>query len=274
MVVFPNAKINIGLNILARHSDGYHDIESVMIPVGWKDILEIVPAKSNQTTLTVSGRSVECPPEKNLVVKAYNILNQYIPLPPVDIYLRKIIPDGAGLGGGSSDAAFTLIALNEMFSLDLTTSKLAEIAAKIGADCPFFIYNRPMIATGIGTQLTPIPVQTLQNLTLLIVKPDISISTAEAYSGVTPRIPCTGLTETITRPVNDWDGIIINDFEKSLEDKFPQIQELKSGLKKSGAVYTSLSGSGSAVYGIYESDKMAEKAAKQYFDFDTYVGKL
>ena len=139
MILFPNAKINLGLDILRRRPDGYHDIETVMIPVPWCDVLEIVPAKGSETTLTVSGRRVDCPPEKNLVMKAYRALAETVELPPVDIFLRKIIPDGAGLGGGSADAAFTLRGLNELFALGLSDSRLAEIAAGLGADCPFFI---------------------------------------------------------------------------------------------------------------------------------------
>lgn len=274
MVVFPNAKINLGLNIINRRPDGYHDIETIMVPTAWKDILEIVPAKGDQTTLTVTDRHVDCPPEKNLVMKAYNALNNYTHLPPVDIYLRKIIPDGAGLGGGSADAAFMLTALNEMFSLDISDSKLAEIASAIGADCPFFIYNRPMLATGTGTTLSDISVPAIGGLTLLIVKPDISISTAQAYSGVTPHLPAVSLSDSILQPISEWQDLIINDFEESLSITHPEIGRIKSILKESGAVYCSLSGSGSAVYGIYDSDKMAELASRGFHGCDTFVSKL
>ena len=151
MILFPNAKINIGLNIVSRREDGYHNIETVMYPIGWSDVLEIVPARGNDATLTVTGREVNCPPEKNLVMKAFRLFQENTGIGNVDIYLHKIIPDGAGLGGGSADAAFTLIGLNKMFECNLNNEQLAAMAAKIGADCPFFIYNTPMLATGIGT---------------------------------------------------------------------------------------------------------------------------
>ena len=185
MITFPNAKINLGLDILRRREDGYHDIETVMVPVPWHDVLEIVPAKGEETTLTVTGRHVDCPPEKNLVMKAYRALEREVSLPPVDIYLRKIIPDGAGLGGGSADASFTLRALNELFALGYNDEQLARVASTLGADCPFFIYNRPMLCTGTGTDMEPIDVD-LQGLDILIAKPDVSVPTAAAYSHTTP----------------------------------------------------------------------------------------
>ena len=183
MVVFPNAKINLGLNIIARRFDGYHDLDMVMIPVKWCDILEIVPAKGDRTTLITSGRTVNCPPEKNLVYKAWLLMNEYVSgdLPPVDIYLHKIIPDGAGLGGGSSDAAFTLVAINKLFALDLTDEQLCEIAARLGAYCPFFIYTRPMLCRETGTTMAPVDVNMEGIAASLIAKPEIvSVSTDEA----------------------------------------------------------------------------------------------
>ena len=189
MVVFPNAKINLGLNITSRREDGYHILTSIMLPIGWHDILEIVPSNYGATTLTTSGNKVDCPPESIIVMKAYRALANHAKLPSVNIYLRKIIPDGAGLGGGSADAAFTLKALNNMFKLNYSDDELAEIASTLGADCPFFIYNRPMIAEGIGTDLTPTDISVLSGKTLLIVKPDIHISTAEAYA---PHLAMTG----------------------------------------------------------------------------------
>ena len=158
MIFFTTCKVNIGLNIVARRQDGYHDIETLMVPIDWHDVLEIVPAKGDKTTLTVLGRQVDCAPEDNLVMKAYRALDAVTPLPPVDIYLEKIVPDQAGLGGGSADASFTLTGLNEMFSLGLSKERLAEIAATLGADCPLFVYNRPMLATGTGTTLQPVDI--------------------------------------------------------------------------------------------------------------------
>lgn len=274
MVVFPNAKINLGLNITARRSDGYHDIRSLMVPVPWCDILEIVPAKGTGTRLTVTGRAVDCPPEKNLVMKAVRALEMRVEVPDVDIYLQKIIPDGAGLGGGSADAAFTLTALNNMFSFGLTQEQLAETAATIGADCPFFIYNRPMMATGTGTMLTPFDCNSLHGLHIVIVKPGIHISTAEAYAGVTPHIPDRMPEDILRLPPHQWRGSLVNDFEASLADDYPAIGKLRDNLYAHGAIYASLSGSGSAVYGLFAGDKMAEEASAISPGCDVFVGKL
>jgi len=276
MILFPNAKINIGLYITSRRNDGYHNLETLFFPVGWQDILEIVPAKGTQTTLTVSGNAVECPPEKNLVMKAYAALNEAIPLPPVDIYLHKIIPDGAGLGGGSSDAAFTLKGLNELFRLELTDEQLAAIAAKIGADCPFFIYNRPMLAKGTGNEFTSIDID-LSGKMIAIIKPRESVSTREAYSGVTPTAPEFDLTTAIRTDIKEWRGKISNDFEKSIFPAHPAIESVKEQLYALGADYASMSGSGTAVYGIFQSDnsdRLSEQLAKAFPDCTIFSGKI
>lgn len=276
MVLFPNAKINLGLDIISRRPDGYHDIATVMLPTGWTDVLEIVPGKGDTTTLTVSGRSVDCPAEKNLVMKAYRALEKEVSLPPVDIFLRKIIPDGAGLGGGSADAAFTLIGLNKLFSLDLEDSRLAEIAAQLGADCPFFICNRPMLCTGIGTDLSPIkmPGQLLGKW-LLIVKPEVSVPTAAAYRGVTPAIPTQSITEIINRPISDWKGLLKNDFEPTVFAAFPTIRAVKEKIDRLGALYASMSGSGAAVYGIFETEVIESADLAALFPgCTTHLGKL
>ena len=274
MVVFPNAKINIGLNILARRSDGYHTLSSIMVPIGWQDILEITPSKSGATTLNTSGIYVDCPAESNLVMKAYNALNARRKLPPVDIYLRKNIPNGAGLGGGSADASFTLTTLNQMFNLEFSNDELAKIASDIGADCPFFIFNKPMHAEGIGTELTEIEIPQLKGTSIVVIKPDIHISTAEAYAGVTPYIPENKLDELIKLPISSWRNNIVNDFEKSLGYKFPEITKIKEKLYDQGAIYSSLSGSGSAVYGIFDNDKMAEMAKINLCNYTTFVCRL
>ncbi len=273
MVVFPNAKINLGLNIVARREDGYHNIETIMYPVKWCDVLEIVPAKGSETTLTVTGRKVDCPPEKNLVMKAYRLLNEIVDLPAVDIYLRKIIPDGAGLGGGSADASFTLMCLNQLFNLNLSDEQLAEIASHIGADCPFFIYNRPMLATGIGTVFTPVNID-LSGYKVAIVKPDVSVPTAKAYAGVTPQLPCHNLKESITTPPSTWTEILKNDFEPSVFSAYPSIANVKERLKSLGAEYVSMSGSGSAVYGIFKDDILSEDLKNQFHGHDIFVGEM
>lgn len=278
MVVFPNAKINLGLNIVARRADGYHDLDMVMIPVSWCDILEIVPAKGERTTLTTSGRPVNCPPEKNLVFKAWSLLNDYVEgnLPPVDIFLHKIIPDGAGLGGGSSDAAFTLTALNRLYALDLSDKELCSVASKLGADCPFFIHNRPMLCRETGTQMTPIDVNLQGIKAILIAKPEqTSVSTAEAYSGVTPVQPHE-TTDTIVSqlPPSRWTGRLVNGFEHHIFKLKPEIAEIKQTISEGGAVYASMSGSGSAVYGLFEDVSLAEQTAAKLKKCACFIDKL
>jgi 4-diphosphocytidyl-2-C-methyl-D-erythritol kinase len=274
MILFPNAKINIGLNVLRRRADGYHDIETIMIPTKWTDVLEIVPAKGDSTTLTISGRAVECPIEKNLVMKAYRALCEVTPVPAADIYLQKIIPDGAGLGGGSADAAFTLIGLNQVFKLGLSDETLAQVASKIGADCPFFIYNRPMLCTGIGTILNDIQID-LKGYKLVIAKPQAaSVSTAEAYAGITPDDNTTPLPDLIKQPIKQWQGSIKNDFEKSIFALRPNIAELKQRIIAAGADYAAMSGSGASVFGIFSSDNMAVACKDTLTDCDSFIMDL
>lgn len=252
MILFPNAKINLGLDIVGKRPDGYHNIETVMIPVPWTDVLEIVPAEGKESTLTVSGRKVDCPTEKNLVMRAFRALESEFGLPPVDIYLRKIIPDGAGLGGGSADAAFTLKGLNSLFELGLTDERLAETAAKLGADCPFFIYNRPMLCTGIGTDFSPVDVD-LSGYSIAIVKPQVSVPTAQAYSRVTPAMPSRHIADVIAESsVDAWQTTLKNDFEASVFPLYPLVGDIKARLIEMGAAYASMSGSGSAVYGLFD----------------------
>lgn len=279
MVVFPNAKINLGLNVLSRRPDGYHNLDMIMMPVAWRDILEIVPAHSDTTTLTVSGRRVDCPMEKNLVYKAWKALNNSIDndLPAVDIYLHKVIPDGAGLGGGSADAAFTLTALNSLFKLGISEDELCKIAAGIGADCPFFIYNRPVICSGTGTEMTPVDIDFGKFRHIVIAKPEnVSVSTAEAYGGVTPYRPDILTARIVSLPVTEWRDKLVNSFEKHIFELKPQIASVKQDLYDSGAVYASMSGSGSAVYGLFDNDNAASLAASSLKSKGcaTFVGLL
>lgn len=273
MIKFPNAKINLGLNIVNRREDGYHDIETVFYPIALQDVVEIVPAKGNESTLTVYGRVINCPTEKNLVMKAYRSLEKDYNLPPIDIYLQKNIPDGAGLGGGSSDAASTLLILNEMFNLNISKEELAKRAAKLGADCAFFIYNSPMMATGIGDVLSPIEVN-LHGKTLLLIKPDVSVPTAEAYSKVTPKHSEIDLATSLNTPINKWSVIIKNDFETSVFSAHPELANIKQTLYDTGAEYASMSGSGSSIFGIYESAIMAENAKTQFNGMNAFVINL
>ena len=271
MITFPNAKINLGLNIVERRPDGYHNIETVFFPIPLTDILEIVPA--DEVSLTCYGNAVDCPPEKNLVMRAYRMMQERFDLPPVAIHLYKHIPDGAGLGGGSSDAAHTLLMLNKMFDLGLGDDELASMAVKLGADCAFFIYNRPMLATGIGDVMSPVEVS-LQGKTLLLVKPPVGVDTRTAYSRVVPAPATVNLAHTIAQPVESWDGLLVNDFEPSVFAALPQLWLIKANLLDAGAEYAAMSGSGSTVFGIFNSDKLAEAAADNFADCATFVLQL
>jgi 4-diphosphocytidyl-2-C-methyl-D-erythritol kinase len=274
MVLFPNAKINIGLDILRKRTDGYHEIETIMYPINWCDVLEITPSTDGQLTLSITGRNVECPFEKNLIIKAYRALNSIITVPAVNICLHKVIPDGAGLGGGSSDTAFTLKGLNELFDLGLSLDKLAQIAASIGADCPFFIYNRPMLCKGIGEKMSSIDID-LSNKYIAIIKPNITVPTAQAYAGVTPSIPTVSLEQSIKRPISEWQNLVKNDFEPSIFHTHNEIAKIKEILKTQlNAEYCAMSGSGSSVYGIFNYDILADNIAELFKGCDTYVSKI
>lgn len=257
MITFPNAKINLGLYIGKTLPNGYHEIVTVMVPVDWCDILEMVHADSGVTTMTVTGHSLPCPTEKNLVMKAYRLFKEKHPsTPAMEIHLHKEIPDGAGMGGGSSDAAFALRLLNDMTGQPFTTDRLTAMAAEIGSDCPFFIYNRPMLATGTGTILTPIdmPVDRLGNI--LIVKPQGSVSTAAAYADAISS--CRSADELLASlngsdSPQSWSDSLGNDFTASVAAKVPEISRIKEWLKGHGALYAEMTGSGSAVFGIFPS---------------------
>jgi 4-diphosphocytidyl-2-C-methyl-D-erythritol kinase len=248
MIVFPNAKINIGLNVVSKREDGYHNLETIFFPVKLADALEF--AEAEETSLSTSGIQIHGEPEQNLILKAYHLLKADFNLPPLQFHLHKVIPFGAGLGGGSSDAAFTLKMLNDYFKLELSQQKLELYAAQIGADCTFFLLNKPTFATGIGNKFHNIELN-LADYEILILKPDFNVSTPEAYKNVIPRNPKFRLTEIIKTPVSDWKNLIVNDFEKSVFPKYPQIAELKQHLYDLGASFASMSGSGSAVFGIF-----------------------
>lgn len=256
MIVFPNAKINLGLNITEKRTDGYHNLETIFYPVPWEDALEVVIAKPDsrrKCNLYQSGRKIDNSTGDNLVVKAYNLLDKLFKLPSVDIYLYKNIPTGAGLGGGSSDAAFMLTVLNKLFSLQLSPEQLRDYAGTIGADCPFFIDNEPIFAQGTGNIFSPISLS-LKNYQIVIIKPDIFVSTRDAFAQITPRKPKHQITDIINYPLTEWKDYLTNDFEESVFFKFPEIRDIKNLLYNKGAIYASMSGSGSSVYGIFDPD--------------------
>lgn len=252
MYSFANAKINIGLYIVGRRPDGYHDIESVFYPIPLCDTLELREVAPDEAPCTFfqTGLPLDCAAADNLVVKVFKSLQEEFRIPPVEIYLHKRIPSGAGLGGGSSDAAEIARMTNEMFRLGLTPGELAERVGRFGADCSFFVYNRSAYATGIGTDLSFFPVE-LKDFHIVLVKPAIFVSTREAYAGVTPRKPLADLRESLARPVETWRATVRNDFEDSVFPAHPTIAALKQTLYDLGAVYASMSGSGSCLFGLF-----------------------
>lgn len=270
MISFPNAKVNLGLNIVGVRPNGYHDLETVFYPIELCDVLEIVPSRSGKTTLECYGRKVDCPMENNLVYKAFELMRKEFDVPAVEMYLYKHIPDGAGLGGGSSDASSALKMLNAIFSLGLSDGDLAKRAAAIGADCPFFIYNKPLKATGIGDVFAPVELS-LEGKTMLLVKPDVSVSTKLAYSKVVPAPADCALESLLAKPMTEWNGTVKNDFEQSVFVEFPELAAIKAGLIEAGAEYAAMSGSGSAIFGIFDNAKMAEKAAEKVEKYNHFV---
>lgn len=256
MIVYPNAKINIGLHITAKRSDGYHDIQTVFYPVELYDILEINPSEETSDQYTFTGNDTGCSTEKNLCFRAVELMRKAHGLPPVNLHLHKQIPHGAGLGGGSSDAAYTLAALNRLFDKGLSENELEVLALELGSDCPFFVRNKPVLASGRGEVFTPLTLN-LDDYEIRFAFPGFNISTGYAYSKVIPTDPPVPLADLIQLPVEKWKGKIINDFEKAMAGDFQQIERIKQKFYREGALYSSLSGSGSAVYGIFLKTNMA-----------------
>lgn len=259
MLSYPNAKINIGLNVLEKRPDGFHNIETVFFPVPDSDILEIT--ESSFPKMFRYGIEYPGDPREDLCMRAYGMLKDDFGIPPVEIHLYKRLPVGAGLGGGSSDAAFTLKMLNEMFGLGLAPERLAEYAGRLGSDCPFFIYDKPMLGRGRGEILAPVPENILDGYEIRLVFPPYFISTKQAYGGVTPRrvrkekgekIDEMSLSDLIRLPVEEWKDLIGNDFEEHIFKAVPELGRLKEEFYRQGAVYASMSGSGSALFGIFK----------------------
>lgn len=260
MICFPGCKINVGLYITNRRNDGYHNLETVFYPItGLNDALEIVPATSNATQLFLNGNNIDGDPQQNLAWMAYELVINRFPaqVPPLDIHLLKQIPTGAGLGGGSADAAFMLKLLNEYCRLELANDILAEMALQLGSDCPFFVYNTPQFAQGRGEQMTPMPLLNLSAYSIQIICPEVHISTKEAFGMVTPRQPMFDLRKLPELPVEQWKGKIANDFEDNVFMHHPALADIKKQLYQQGAVYASMSGSGSSIYGIFEKGSKA-----------------
>ena len=255
MVVFPNCKINLGLHIVSKRQDGFHNIETVFYPINVKDALEIIPSHNTSEAIifTSSGLIVDGNTSDNICIKAYHLLKKDFPqLPNIKMHLHKAIPMGAGLGGGSADGAFTLTLLNQKFNLNLSTDQLIDYALQLGSDCPFFIINQSCYATGRGELLEKINID-LSKYKIVIVNPGIHVNTGWAFSQLTPALPEISIKEIITLPVSQWKSSLQNDFEKPVFEKYPVIKEIKEEFYLLGAVYAAMSGSGSTVYGIFEN---------------------
>ena len=278
MITNPNVKINLGLNVLRKREDGFHDLETLFMPYfGISDTLEIIVGDDfSRTSAAIFGKyapdmiaqgmtedgklmitiarkdGVDWDPLKDLTAKAYYILAEDFELPPVKIFLEKTSPVGAGLGGGSSDAAFALKMLNELCGLNLSDETLASYAARLGSDCAFFIYNRPMIGEGRGEILNDYVLPSLDEYDLQVLTPEgVAVSTKDAYGGIRPHLPEVPLREALQKPVEEWDGVLVNDFEETVFSKYPELAAIKRSLYDSGAVYASMSGSGSALFALY-----------------------
>ncbi|MXV13828.1 4-(cytidine 5'-diphospho)-2-C-methyl-D-erythritol kinase [Hufsiella ginkgonis] len=260
MLSFPNAKINIGLNITGRRADGYHNLETVFYPVRIHDVLEVVPSAELQ--FSASGIGIPGRTEDNLCLKAYALMAKDHALPPVHLHLHKHIPIGAGLGGGSADAGFFIRLINDRFTLGLSNPDMESYARKLGADCAFFIRNEPVFATGIGDEFHPL-ILDLAAYHLVLVMPRVHISTAEAYRGVKPAAPRKSLRESVLRPVEEWRSLITNDFEQTIFKNHPAVRGVKAALYEAGAIYASMSGSGSSVYGIFDKQPDLAELSKE-----------
>lgn len=252
MILFPNAKINLGLNVIEKRADGFHNIETVFYPVNWCDAMEVLDSPDKPFDLTISGLTVQGPLEDNIIFKAWKALNVVVKTPPMKVNLHKTLPMGAGLGGGSSNAAFFLRLANQKFKLGLDSKNLMDIARKLGADCAFFIENTPVFAVGKGDEFTSVKLS-LKDYRILVVHPGINSNTKEAYEGVIPQKPIRSVKEIVeNEPVSNWKNCLFNDFEKSIFKKYPEVEKLKNQMYDVGAIYASMSGSGSAVFGIFK----------------------
>jgi len=251
MVVFPNAKINLGLHVLEKRPDGFHNIETVLYPIGLKDILEILPSGAGKTELHITGLPVPGDAEDNLCLKAYRMLAADHPLPPVRMHLHKVIPAGSGLGAGSSDGASALRVLNEVCGLGLTLDQLTLYAERLGSDCAFFLRNQPVYAYLRGERFVPFAAD-LAGFRIAVIIPPAAVPTAWAYSKVKPGSPEYPLKEIVTGCKDSWRKLLVNDFEKPVFEKYPEIGKIKKQLYDLGAAYASLSGSGSGVYGLFK----------------------
>ena len=267
MIIFPNAKINLGLNVVDKRADGFHNINTVFYPIVLCDVLEIIESRNGESSFFNTGFIINDNTNNNLCIKALKLIKSDFSIPETSIFLHKKIPFGAGLGGGSSDAACVLTLLNKMFELNINQTKLMQYAAMLGSDCAFFIKNKPQFAVGRGEIMTDIDLN-LNGYYLVLIKPNVSVSTAQAYADIIPRQPEICISEIILKPIELWKNLLFNDFETSVFARFPQIKEIKETLYSKGAIYASMSGSGSSVYGLFEKKPDISDFTKDYFVFE------
>ncbi len=275
MIVFPNCKINLGLQIIRKRPDGYHDLETIFYPLPLTDVLEILPyhepGRSTTIPFGMSGLAIDGDAASNLCVKAYRLLKKDFPeIPHISMHLHKVIPSGAGLGGGSADASFALIVLNKLFNLELTVSQLIRYSLQLGSDCPFFILNKPCIARGRGELLEEIKID-LSAYRIIVVHPGIHVNTGDAFRVLKPQEPEKSLREIIAGPVEKWKDELVNDFEKVIFKKHREIVDIKDELYLKGAMYASMSGSGSTVYGIFRKDKNPQLQFPPHYFFQNVL---
>lgn len=253
MIISANCKINLGLRVVRKREDGYHELQTIMLPVkGLYDIVEVQRNEGNEIAFSQCGITVDCPPDKNLMVRAARLMQERYGVGGVRLSLDKRVPFGAGLGGGSSDATAVIMAIDTLYGLNLDKRRLATLAAELGSDTPFFVYNTPQYCTSRGEVMQPIDID-LEGLWLAVVKPDEGVSTAEAYGGISPKQPDEELCHSITAPIEEWQTSVVNDFEDHIFKAHPRIAELKEQLLSSGALYASMSGSGSALFALYRT---------------------
>lgn len=267
MISFPNAKINIGLNIVAKRADGFHNLQSVFYPVPLRDVLEVVVdtvASKGEISMRTTGLAITGDVEKNLCTRAYRMLHELYDLPAVKVHLHKVIPMGAGLGGGSADGAFMLTLLNDLFELSVPEEKLFELADKLGSDCPFFVRNTPSYVTGKGMIAKEVEAD-LSNYHLVLINPGIHVSTVDAFSAILQGSPPANVLEEIEKPVSEWQNKISNDFEKSVFKAHPQLAEIKQKLYGLGADYVSMTGTGSTIYGLFKENPDLSDFSKEWF---------
>lgn len=270
MICYPNAKINLGLNVIEKRSDGYHNLETVFYPIPLADILEIVENKNACISASYSGIKIEGNETDNLCIVAYNLLAADYKLPTIKFHLHKTIPMGAGLGGGSADAAFFLDMLNKMFQLKIKEEQLIKYASFLGSDCAFFIKNKPCFAKSRGEELYDLELN-LKNYFFVLINPAIHVSTKDAFAMLKPKTPKASIIEIIKQPIKDWKDNLKNDFEESVFQKFPKIETIKNELYTNGALYASMSGSGSSVYGIFKSEVNLKNIFPNYFYYSVWL---